>query len=156
MSTSTSRTTDFTSIELSVAVEPTSRPLGARETRTVEPRAQQQLQSTLQWLSFPVKFMLTVVAFLIVIAYMVPVMVLQGVGMLGMMVTMPKIMIYVYPSWLGQIHVLVLWAWRKISLGDEGHSRSVRTAREEILHPDAHTPAISHAPGPMRPACDPV
>ena len=105
---STSRTTDFSSIEMSVAVEPT---LSNRTELPIDhkaPRpAQQQLKSKLL---FPVKFTLTVVVFLIVIAYIVPVAVLQGIGMLGLGLTMPKIMIYVYPSRLGKIHVLVLWA----------------------------------------------
>ena len=130
---STSRTTDFSSIELNVAVEPS---VSNRTELIIDQKApataQEQLKSGLQRLLFPAKFMLTVVVFLIVIAYMVPVMVLQGIGMLGMMHTMPKIMIYVYPSWLGKIHVLVLWAWRKLSLGDEGHTRSVRIELEAL------------------------
>ena len=115
---------------MSVAVEPT---LSNRTELPIDhkaPRpAQQQLKSKLL---FPVKFTLTVVVFLIVIAYMVPVALLQGIGMLGLGLTMPKIMIYVYPSRLGKIHVLVLWAWRRLSLGDEGHTRSVRIELEAL------------------------
>ena len=112
--------------------------------------AQQQLKSKLL---FPVKFTLTVVVFLIVIAYIVPVAVLQGIGMLGLGLTMPKIMIYVYPSRLGKIHVLVLWAWRKLSLGDEGHTRSVRIELEALEPRDGLTTA-SVDDGPEADAAD--
>ena len=126
---STSRTTDFSSIEMSVAVEPT---LSNRTELPMDQKAPPRRQQLKSKLLFPVKFTLTVVVFLIVIAYMVPVVVLQGIGMLALGMTMPKIMIYVYPSWLGKIHVLVLWAWRRLSLGDEGHTRSVRIELEAL------------------------
>ena len=107
---SASRSTDFSSIELNVAVEPSVSNRTELISDEAPPSAQQQLKSSLRRLLFPAKFILTIVAFLVVIAYMVPVLMLQGIGMLGMMHTMPKIMIYVYPSSLGKIHVLVLWA----------------------------------------------
>ena len=147
---STSRTTDFSSIELNVAVEPSvSNRTELIIDQKAPPSAQQQLKSSLRRLLFPAKFMLTIVAFLIVIAYMVPVLMLQGIGMVGMMHTMPKIMIYVYPSWLGKIHVLVLWAWRKLSLGDEGHTRSVRIELEALEPREGQPEAEAEPPHTM-------
>ena len=105
----------------SVVVEPTLQPLQARSAKR-----NQAYNSTLKALSFPIKYALTVVVFLAIICYLLPVLILQGIGMLAMSYAMPKIMIYVYPTGLGKIHVLVLWAWRKLSLGEVGHSRPMR------------------------------
>jgi hydroxyacylglutathione hydrolase len=150
---SASRSTDFSSIELNVAVEPSVSNRTELISDEAPPSAQQQLKSSLRRLLFPAKFILTIVAFLVVIAYMVPVLMLQGIGMLGMMHTMPKIMIYVYPSSLGKIHVLVLWAWRKLSLGDEGHTRSVRIELEALEpregQPEAEAEAEAEPPHTM-------
>jgi len=118
--TSTSRPAHL--FEVEVVVEPTVQPLDAKAAT----RRGSLLKRSLPKLLWPLKFALTVVVFLAVLVYMLPVMLLQGLGMLAMMYTMPKIMVFVYPSPLGKIHVMVLWVWRKISLGEEGHSRSVR------------------------------
>jgi len=57
---------------------------------------------------------------------MVPASLAQGVGMLGMMMTMPAVMIYVYPTRLGMIHVLAFRLLRYFTVPEDGHSRSIR------------------------------
>lgn len=74
----------------------------------------------------PLKFALALVCFLAVIIYMILVMALQGIGMLGMYLVMPSFMRHVYPQRVGKLHTVFLGLYRRLFLGSDGHSRSIR------------------------------
>lgn len=102
-------------MELHSVAEPAHeslRPSGQRSSRTV-----------LSCCLAPLKFLLTTLLFLVVVLYMLVVGIFQGLGMLLMSQIMPSFMRLVYPSRLGQLHIVFLGLYRRWFIAEEGHSR---------------------------------
>jgi glyoxylase-like metal-dependent hydrolase (beta-lactamase superfamily II) len=96
-------------------------------TRSYFACAQQPLRGPCdEYVLGPLKFLLSLVAFLVVIVYLLCTSILSGLGMLGMSQVMPSFMRLVYPSPLGRIHTMVLGLYRQCFMPEEGHSRSIR------------------------------
>jgi len=69
---------------------------------------------------------LTVAALLLLLCWLIPALIAQSLGMLAVYFVMPRVMIYVYPTRLGMVHVLVFRLLHRLMTGGKPHSRSVR------------------------------
>lgn len=97
------------------------KPLYARDVPKQVP-----LKTRLYAATMPLRYVISLSSFLLVIVYMLFVGIFQGAGMLGMYWVMPSFMKLVYPSRVGQLHSWFLGVYRKCFMGEEGHSRSIR------------------------------
>lgn len=70
--------------------------------------------------------LLTLLAVLLLLCWMVPALIAQSLGMLGVYVLMPRIMLHVYPTRLGMVHVLLFRMIHRLTMGGRPHSRSVK------------------------------
>jgi uncharacterized membrane protein YgcG len=75
---------------------------------------------------WPVKFTVAFTLFLSSLLYICGASILQGLGMLGMYLTMPSFMRIVYPTPIGKVHTTFLSLYRMCFINEEGHSRSIR------------------------------
>ena len=72
------------------------------------------------------KFALTLAAVVLLLAYLLPALLAQMLGMLGLYLVMPAVMRHVYPTPLGLIHLYAFRLIRWLVVDADGHSASVR------------------------------
>jgi hydroxyacylglutathione hydrolase len=69
---------------------------------------------------------LTLLGVVLLLCWMLPALLAQALGMLGVYFLMPRVMVYVYPTRLGMVHVLVFRLIHRLTMGGRPHSRSVK------------------------------
>ena len=108
----------------------------------------------------------TVVALLAVLVWVLPSLLLQGIGMLMLYAVMPRVMKHVYPTRLGMVHVYAFRLVHRVAFNSQPHSRSIKvdlvadgTAwpfEDDPFSNESHDEAAVSPSGPQHtPPCSP-
>ena len=77
-------------------------------------------------LSLSLSCALTLLGLALVLCYVVPIFLLHSLGLLALSLLLPRLMLYVYPTRLGLLHVVAFKLLHSLTGGGRPHSRSVR------------------------------
>ena len=95
----------------------------ARHVEACRPRCQGQCGPAVKSWSL---CLATVVALLAVLVWVLPSLLLQGIGMLMLYAVMPRVMKHVYPTRLGMVHVYAFRLVHRVAFNSQPHSRSIK------------------------------